>query len=74
VHHLGGNALPNQDQDSFHKRVINALRKLDEIAQAGIRAGRRPFIEFSVSVFDALDARGWRRLIWATGVGCASGY
>src|SRR6516225_5186476 len=48
----GGNAMPNQDQDSFRQHVIEALPKLDEIAQAGIRAGEAPGVAIAVVLQD----------------------
>jgi CubicO group peptidase (beta-lactamase class C family) len=44
--------MPNQDQDSFRQRVIDALPKLDEIAQAGIRAGEVPGVAIAVVLQD----------------------
>jgi CubicO group peptidase (beta-lactamase class C family) len=42
--------MPNQD--SFRDRVIEALPKLDEIAQAGIRAGEVPGLAIAVVLQD----------------------
>jgi CubicO group peptidase (beta-lactamase class C family) len=42
--------MPNQD--SFRHRVIEALPKLDEIAQAGIRAGEVPGLAIAVVLQD----------------------
>ena len=42
--------MPNQD--SFRQRVIEALPKLDEMAQAGIRAGEVPGLAIAVVLQD----------------------
>ena len=42
--------MPNQD--SFRHRVIESLPKLDEIAQAGIRAGEVPGLAIAVVLQD----------------------
>ena len=44
--------MPNQDQDSFRQHVIEALPKLDEIAQAGIRAEEVPGLAIAVVLQD----------------------
>src|SRR5215471_3620686 len=53
------NAIPNQD--SFRDRVIEALPKLDEIAQAGIRAGEAPGLAIAVVLED--------KVVYAKGFG-----
>jgi len=49
------------DQDSFGDRVIEALPKLDEIAQAGIRAGEAPGLAIAVVLED--------KVVYAKGFG-----
>jgi hypothetical protein len=44
--------MPNQDQDSFRQRVIDALPKLDKIAQDGIRADQVPGVAIAVVLQD----------------------
>ena len=45
-------------QESFRRRVIEALPKLDEMAQGGIRAGEVPGVAIAVVLQDVVGRKG----------------